>query len=567
LYNIHDGDFHNMLDHSFRRSRWLTAFGRVSMSKRESAATMPAEAMAHLERWNLRLERPNVRILFITGDSWLLDAGRLVEFDRPKGTNGNFTELFLRHPRSFLPDLQFLQLPRTNDEPESITHFLDIWPQLEETSTSSPSLAVSEGQQARSAETRSALEGELKNLRENWHRLLTSAAAQFKTSGRLLEPHTVWQQDAAETLKAWQERLKTVLDRRVEEMWESCFRVATRAHLLFGSTGMRMSPRQAPRLFIDGWPKAEELIGDLVRLNSAASFDLAVYETKLKEIEHEVRTARRNDPDGGEGGYRYAYYLVHGALFAGRGEWRVAANVAAYAYERLTPATELTPDGVNGREARYLEAVCRRFDARGCDDLEMARKLLQEARNIARQEQADCVVERFDVEECALDYARAMFRTFVTKSGAAPCDKEEFASIVTKLDAVRETIGQSLNKLDAEDVRRTSILRSLAVRTAVNIVSLALLDPSGQGTIDGRALSLLRENHASGNLHGFGRVVLACAEALVSGRDGPAARKARQDLERLLPEDGNWEALLVVPYDRPRIARMRDSALGRLLPS
>jgi hypothetical protein len=244
----------------------------------------------------------------------------------------------------------------------------------------------------------------------------------------------------------------------------------------------------------------------------------------------------------------------------------VAANVAAYAYERLTPATELIPDGVNGREARYLEAVCRRFDARGCDDLEMARRLLQEARTTARQEKADCVVERFEVEDCALDYARAMFRAFVPKPGAPPWQREEFAAVATKLNAVRDTIDQSLSRLDTRDVRRKAILRSLAVRTAVNIVSLALLDPGSQGTIDERALSWLRENHASDDLHGFGRVVLACAETRVTGRDGLAARKTRQELERLLPEDGNWEDLLVLPYDRPRIARMRDTALSRPVP-
>jgi hypothetical protein len=563
----HEEEFHDRLDHSFRRSRWLTAFGRVR-NRGETIAAMSADAMAHLERWNLRLERAGVRILFISGDSSLFEAGKVVEFDRPKDAVGHFTELFLRHPRSFLPDLQFLQLPGANAGTGNVTHFLDVWPQLKLDPGIPPKKSVDSVEpQRKAAELRDAVGGQLEDLRARWHDFLISAAAQFKTRGPLLEPQTEWQQNAAETLIAWQKRLKAALDRRMEEMWESCFRVATRAHLVFGNAGMRANPRLAPRLFVEGWPKTHELIAELVRLNSATSFDVAVYETKLKEIEQEVRMIRRNDPDGGEGGFRYAYYLVHGALFAGKGEWRVAANVAAYAYERRTLATGLTPDGANGREARYLEAVCRRFDARGCEDLDVSRTLLREARGIAQQESADCVRERFDVEECAIEYARAMFRTFFPKPGVTPCQKEEFAAITTKLYAVRDTINQRLSRLNTEEEGRKSILRSLAVRTAVNIVSLALLEPGGPGVPDESALLLLRENHASGNLHHFGRVVLACAEARVAGRDGLPARRARQEVERLLPEGGNWEDLLVVPYDRPRINRMRDVALGRVMPS
>ena len=554
------------LDHSFRWSRWLTAFSRVS--NRGEAAEMPAHAMAYLERWNLRLERPKVRILFITGDSLLLEAGKVVDADLPRGADGNFTELFLRHPRCFLPELPFLQLPGETTGTQNITHFFDVWPHPRRLAPNGGSSVAIVDRVQNQERIRDIIEKDLgTDLRDRWRGLMSSAAAQFRAGGRLLEPHAEWQQDAAESLRAWQERLKSELDRRVEKMWESCFRVATRAHLVFGTAGIRTSPRIAPRLFIDGWPKAEELIGDLARLNSAASFDFGAYEAKLKEIEQEVRTARQDDPDGGEGGYRYAYYLVHGSLFAGRSEWRVAANVAAYAFERRIPVATLTPDGVNGREARYLEAVCRRFDARGCEDLEAPRRLLQEARNIARQEDADCVIERFDVEECAIDYTRAMFRIFLPKPGAAPWRKEEFTALATKLHAARDMIDRSLRKLEAGDVRRKSILRTLAIRTAVNIVSLALLDPSGSGPVDARALDLLRENHTSGNLHNVGRAVLACAEARIAERGAPAERRARQELERLLPEGRGWEDFVELPYDRPRIARMRDNALGRALPS
>ena len=78
---------------------------------------------------------------------------------------------------------------------------------------------------------------------------------------------------------------------------------------------------------------------------------------------------------------------------------------------------------------------------------------------------------------------------------------------------------------------------------------------------------MLRENHTSGNLHNVGRAVLACAEARIAERGAPAERRARQELERLLPEGRGWEDFVELPYDRPRIARMRDNALGRALPS
>src|SRR6185437_12892835 len=144
--------------------------------------------------------------------------------------------------------------------------------------------------------------------------------------------------------------------------------------------------------------------------------DLKKYRDSInKEYEHDPKDAK------------YFTNLVNAWLLACQGHWKSAIILARrsifHGREYTYVTGTLNPVEPNGREARYLLAICLRYAAENRDDLAEIDGLLDEVERIAKIESLspenadwppDIVPERFAAERLVTSVTRLMFEYFAS---------------------------------------------------------------------------------------------------------------------------------------------------------
>ena len=571
---------------TWRRELLLLASNRVGAR----SVDQKSEALAHLERWNGRLARPrgpntvSARIIFLTGDNSLLERPSSPGSGRQATTKDEFLWKHVRHPRTFLSSLPLLKdshastsITNFHDEGQATpiqtieSHFMDLWARWQPTAPQDKQDSIAQ------------------EIQDRWHQLLSATVLRYKFPTAKSDELEDWQKLSQEDIEKWQESLKSEIDDRVSNFWEQCFYFATQGLVVFGrSADYNPNPRNGPPIFLESWTSTANFVDGLLSWTTPARFDVGNYTDGIEKLEKELKNGV-----GGEEDYRYGYYLAHAALFAGRGDWLIAAKVAGHARGKVHEG-ETSPGRGNGREALYLEAFSLRHAARRLEDLAHLESLIDRAADIAGKElefakthnlpEPDCVSIRFEVERLAIRLSRWLFCNFhssdVSNGERAESLVDLAADVLRLLGVVEERAEAARTAIEpgakAEDRRRLEILYKLQIRLLVNALGISFY---GKGdsplTLDEerelvrkadafreapRAEILSRDNHA---FSAFGEAVLWCAKVRVADSTKERDAAKREVLAHL--SDERLKALATFPYDlgeRGRLRVMRETALA-----
>jgi hypothetical protein len=552
------------VDENTRAFQWRDRIKTQTNRRSSRSIEIQSRALARLELWNDRLNRTggNARLVFVTGDSVLIDAGADFKVDE----NSSFTDRYLRHPRAYLADVPLLQQIGRAEQADgdgTERHWLQLWPR-----------------QLHQDGARELIQ----TLKAKWTDFLSSATASYRQRYRGSDQIADHTRAMANGFDNWQAQNNERLEERTAEFWEDCFFVATQARIILGQAEAgQPSARNAPPLYLAGWPRTSKFVERLLAWSKPGDFDLEIYQNGVNDLRAEVTTMSDRD-DVNNANVKYAYYLAHAALFAGRGDWAIAANVAAEACRHIAPAEEKTPERANGREAYYMQAVCGRYSVRNIAEIDTLEAFLEKAEYIARLEHQnvewhDCVPERFEAERLGLRLTKVLFETYHTGPGspvASPRPSPEFpwalVELIPEFDSFWKRVSQ--RKQDAEAWHHTyrdnigfelraSILRRVELRTVGSLLSVAVMDPSPDSSeVRSTALAYMKSLPEEGpdlRVDPFARFVIACAELRMATTDSDKAL-ARARVDALRNDDGIAKAT-IFPYDRVRLDAIWQAAL------
>lgn len=460
----------NMFDLASSTEEWRDQITSVSdAAGRKDRLAADAAALARLEIWNKQLAPKKWRIVYITGARHVIEA---IEA-RP---NDNAEALVkVRHPRHFLASPNVVSFDRRRDaakKTNSHSDFFDLIRTFLSDCSVDPGDRMHLTQFARvAAETAFDDHPEIGDEFEaSWNAYLGALEIDRPEYSRFKEKFV----QAASTevggkkilTRAYNYRSTAlrVVDEMLDDAWEQCFRAAVEAGFFIGRRARERfvdSARLVPPIIFDSsWPDTNRFVDIMGKRNGPERLR-AEYDTWLEKIKLEV---------GGRA-YPYAYYLAHAALFAGRGEWKVASIVARRALKKAVPVKDAEKtDLAHGREAAYLSAYCLRHSYRNISDLAEASELLSIARRIHEEEnehnpEQDILPERFDAEELALAMTKLLHEWFGVEEKhdleRARELKEGCVSLFQKLDPFSKEIS----------VKTEMLLK----RIAANIVVLSAL--------------------------------------------------------------------------------------------
>lgn len=468
---------------------------KFNKNKKRKALQRDAEALARLEIWNRALEDHNIQIIYITGARHIFN----VALTREVGKKGEkkLAEAFIRHPRYFLGDEDVLadldrpELPRTSEQPHEFYSWLktflgqlNIGDELLDQKNPFELNVKAENIGTSAFEKRPQL---AKELEKKWSLFTSQALDAYQppqeVSSRILEELSS-KANSNKIITSWM-KLREELDKKILQLttdaWNDCFYIATQTGFLVReSSGARdaLVSRTMPPVYFDGWPETMHLIQEISGWHERKSFDKNTYEKA-------IQSANEDDNTG------YAYYLMHAALFAARGEWSIAANVCDQAIAVVEEQRDYTTESdAHGREAYYLAAYCRRHSVRDASALDSLAEYLKKAKRILEKEREfrpnlDPVEERFDAEYLALELTKLLFIRY--QSGNAPNISDEYDETAQQL---LDTFQDIRKKLQLRKVKPTNsflkdgipytsdrkrVFEQLHARICVNILTMMMI--------------------------------------------------------------------------------------------
>ena len=431
----------DILQHARLSADWLkriappdTPDRRVS-THRHSRFVHDSDAMARLEIWNSRLHEHRIRIVYITGAVHLIGAAlsHVGEDDQ------DFFTKYIRHPRYYLasPDVVVSSRgseQRSGEEEDDgdevgrsqIQGWIETF--IVDCRIDSSDLDVRDyrfrldprsEEVARNAfQANSQLDQE---VMDKWRRYLSTLSSSY------VPPEIVQEriQDdlvlaaKREAYRNWRS-VRRNLEQQIEEekdgAWEACFQSAASAGFFVQSAAIdgNLPPRLVPVLVLGRWPKTEEFVRSLTSWNREANVNSREYEDGVQRVKVETQDE-----------FSYAFYLVHAALSAARGNWKTGAILSTRAVEKKARHPSVhDPEAVgHGREASYLAAYCLRHVARNFPDLDEAERYIDRAILLHQRETGlnpdlKALPERFDAEKLALEMTRMCFHRYQAGAGS-----------------------------------------------------------------------------------------------------------------------------------------------------
>lgn len=584
--------FQSLLDQASLRSRISDWRERIIGARhRDGAADQrineAAEAMARLQLINKRLseiEDGKHRLLYITGDNSLLEAGDAIHDVH----DGSFTRAYLRHPRAFLEEPGIL---RPAGAPSHHTALDEV-------------LTLCLG---RFADLKNGFGPRNRNdvpLSDDIKGLIASVIAKDPNV-----PEATWSKwrdasDAAarmvpppsyldmllRTAMSNPERARAILERERPRIaaeaaaaWELFTDVVVQFRVVV-ELEESSQPREPPCLCFEGQPAVTTFFHAAESwLKNPSSFTKAEYDRHRAAI-------AQNDASG------YFINLAHAWLLATQGQWRSAAILARRSAAAAPLSNHPVPAGPNGREARYLSAVCQRHAARSARELVGIEVELRTARDIAVAERGqaedpdwppDIVAERFQAERLALELTRLHFEWHEVSEGSKSRARIKMGFYATDIKKMIDTVSKNLTEVRLrEDVlqgqgkrlpidmpsldQRETIRKHLLRRSHRNMFAIGLMAPGHLGLAEEawQKLEAERENHPDTVNSGFANLLYNCGMALFSS-DADLRNEALRKLrlrraelrstdERDLPKD-----LVVFPYDAARFIAWIDTVESR----
>lgn len=581
------------------RDAWIDRLHNPESAKRTASVERDASALARLELWNEQLAPQGRKILYVTGSRTLFDAAWRYELPNT-GQQGNpttnFGDLFLRHPRAFVAEDGVLEAdsPADSDIQEAVQASAD--------DASTQGVLGLLRTFLTSFESNGLDPRSLFNLRKASHRAITIAYRKQPELGEDFRrrweaycqamrpnyrpPTDVYERmrevmsavpGASTGLRRWdaiRQRLDELVEAARDETWDACFKLVahTGLSLEMFNPKTHKAARTVPPLSFDSWPASATFIETISGWHRANQFDSDVYANGIKAVEKE-------DPSG------YAYYLVHAAIFGGRGKWSIAALLAERALIHASSRVGQT-DNANGREAAYLYAVCKRHAARTRSALDGLQEIISLAVSILQREinvrgPFEAMPERFEGERIAIELTDLMFERFGPdrKPGSLPSPEwlrrkgNLLRAVITLDEKLRSRLSQSADETPEERPdnhnKISQTLRRLDVRVSTNLASLLMVDSSRsdlkRSTTFRTATRRLMAYQAAERTNGpeisfFVGAVVDCAAAILE--EDPVRHRARTAHIRNNLSDQNVIDHVVFPYDFDRMRHFRELALN-----
>ena len=443
-----------------------------------------AYVMTMLEWINQQMAEDKRRLVLITGTQSIINASADYRSPHIKNNSKTFGELYVRHPLAFIADKDFFPEVSTHFETGGIKKFkLLDWLNL-----FFPKVSRFEISGITSINTALLKRIENESDLEFQEAVMLLAKSELKADERDSFPNSMlleWQtqiRNAAITHKispteeSWPERAKELsvwLKNKLDHGWtveqlraDLASRAIQSLSALYSSTvwlGLwgQVDPikefvRGIPALRFDScYHPAQQYCRLLISAMKADSGTGKLDQTQhinIAEIYTQLSVVDKSN---------YHAHVIHALAYATKGHWQAAKTLCKIA---LRTIDELPVDDRNyrsGREAAYLLAISERRRARKIDDLVVAQRYLQEAKNRINPGEAEDL--RFFSEAIAIDVAKINFEFFVDENTAS----------LTELNILWHDASELINNLDSEPL--TEIRIWINQQLSTNILNLALI--------------------------------------------------------------------------------------------
>jgi hypothetical protein len=444
----------DLLEFAQTKEKWLSVLASVGRD-RNQRSILDASALARVERCNKRLRDAQIkeRLLYVTGDSYLLEAGERVAWEE-NGEKSTFSAAFLRHPRAFLDEPEILK-PTDREYPEeseTILGWLTLL--LGKIDELAPDLKPVGGHIDFPSEVLSILDQVVADdaqaadrILEEWGRFTKSVTRTGIAPRAYVErlKRMLHNPEAIEEI----ERLRHELEAHIEQAWTKVFYVSAAARLALEVAAHErdssaVPDRETPHLVFQARPKLAKFLREVGRwFNSDGQFDHDVYEKLRQSVREEDDT-------------QYGDYIAHAFVLAQQAQWRSAGILAGFASAKVSGIQEFSPQCSNCRESAYLHGYCIRLTSRSANDLDKAFDFVAQAIEIATSERAfaethgviyEAVSERFEIELYVL---KATVALYDWHAGNTNSFDMKVAEILFEIAALAERVRLKLKTFDTQ---------------------------------------------------------------------------------------------------------------------
>ena len=535
-------------DESLFRTEW-----DKRLNKRPWKAKADYSALSRIELLNKKLSLHKHRILLITGDTGLIEAGRNYV---PDGSKTSFSQKYLRHPRAFLAAPEVIapfeetENMQMGYSPVLLSKWLDyLLAYLDDDilSVSDKSVNLNHKKLANDVDEVGTIDDFADSIRHQWsnhvERLNKYYGASNPSAKKLLQKYS----DIGDT-EEFGSHLSTLLDSSIaasQDSWESLLDVLANAGFVFLETEHDQNiyvKRNAPPVLLENYTSAYSIIK---RLTTTADDPLTA-----RELIEQLRFL------GSETSSGYMRALAYSILFASRDRWAICKQLVDQAlsfvhHESLTSSGGL----ITGREAFFLKSIALRMLARSTADLESSEQALHHARNAYLSEQIagqDWLDIRFDCERLTIRVARHLFDHFSLHGDSDDDCTDDLDGILEDYIPILSTLNDVPDKWIALNLERSICVNLLTIDSLYGGIG-------SQKEIIKSAYFRLLENvnrNIEGNYLPESFLVKAVRFYGASKFTAPN-RKDRRNLQTkilrfqyLISDDPN--SILVTPYDRAR---------------
>jgi hypothetical protein len=551
--------FNNLAD------KWLQTLKSINPSKKRHQVVTDAAVLARVEWINERLSSTSTKLIYITGDEHILQAGL------EEGSGGTtFTDRYLRHPKMLLGEERLYSVPLTDyndlafNSDDTLVSWLDAFIAKDDSIINSRArrLSFTSNTEADSITSAAALlrlsPAISSEFETTWHRFAERIAAPYARA--VVEQDNVRVNTAA--LIAEVARLgKSISDvwddvlAEITEAWDATFRVAISAGVGQIVGGAQRLPRSPPAWSLDQFQDTAEQFLDLIFKNDGTQLPDAGAAALIKQL-------RDKDNSG------YVYFLSHSLLFAVYGHWHLSAVVArvsehlARAYRTADPA-KANHASLTGREAAYIHAVASRHSAKSLQDLDAARASLGRARVYLEEDLSVLGNEgkiippnlghpyRFDAEALALEYTQYLLNRF---SGNQNYDDSEINR--SKLKTVIGRCAGLLDQLadEPDDLVRWRIERQLLCHLWVLVAleksdKVFVFDATKYARFNGVLARNIKSDHVASSPPSVFVELAAALEGWVASDAQHAHRAAARKLIAKMLSPKNRPTIQLMTYD------------------